>query len=114
MSQTASAQIIEDAADLLLIHGRTIAEGVDRAGRLCVLGAVSQAKGLDPREWMFQAKTAEVQAISNAVRARMPSGLDGHPHIAIVWRWNDCTVDDFDVIDTLRHIAKDIRNEAPA
>jgi hypothetical protein len=99
------AQTLEDAADLLLIRG------VERGGTYgapggprCVVGAISEVAGLKGAGHLDQS----TRPIRQAVR----SHLAAHGKSANLPDWNDTSADDFEVIDTLRHVAKDIRNEA--
>lgn len=126
-----AAQVLEDAADLLLANGRCILTGVRRGGttedvveRYCVLGAIAKAQGVDPDDWPQLFGDPAVDALGKHL---MPAVIDwwaSQPQrpaevtpIMTVYTWNDCLIgdddgDDFDVIDTLRLVAKDLRNEA--
>lgn len=125
-----AAQILEDAADLLLIHGRCTGKGLDDAGRMCVRGAILAAAGERPTQ-VFGVNSPGVGALE-AYLARHPEihadyymteGLgSGNPdHWAgnlasgrwPAWIWNDDpTTTDDEVRDTLLLAAKDLRNEA--
>lgn len=43
-----AATVLEEAADLLLIHGRCTGVPVNDAGAMCVRGAIASAQGLHP------------------------------------------------------------------
>ena len=90
---TDPAKTLEDAADLLLIRGRARDQAYGPNGELCVMAAISEAA----RVWTPIQDPAWI-ALKEVV---------AEPVI-----WNAETDDDFEVIDTLRHLAKDLRNAA--
>lgn len=126
MSDKTPADVLGEAADLLLIHGRCRGEGSEEDGRFCVLGAMAEAVHPgwvedDPN--YFQVVEAN-DAANRAMRAldrhlaldidRLPGYMLSLPDLRVA-HWNDglrSEDDDFEVIDTLRHVAKDLRNEA--
>ena len=95
------AQILEDAADLLLIRGvrRDGTAGIhEPSGPLCAYGAVL---------------TAAEQRVAAEIRAfdALEEHLFGEcKDCGRVFDWNDKSGDDFEVIDTLRLVAKQLRN----
>jgi hypothetical protein len=116
MAEKDAATVLEEAADLLLIHGRCTYNAKDQAGRYCVVGAVMAARGLDVKVGpVTDTTTPLIQAGDFAVGYADPAVLAvGHhlrvPNVAV---WNDETLDDFKVIDALRLVAKSLRrNEA--
>jgi hypothetical protein len=128
-----AATILEDAADLLLIHGRCRGVGIDGEGRMCVRGAIRKAQGLDPAEVMgttspaqkdLERHLADHPDIHAAAYIANPANVafrDSWLETLIVqrrwpsWMWNDdpATTDD-EVRDVLLLTAKDLRNEATA
>jgi hypothetical protein len=121
MDEKDAATVLEEAADLLLIHGRCTLDAKDRHGRHCVVGAVMAARGFDVRVGAVTNTSAELLAAGHegvgykdpAVRIlarHVPPQEFGTTPGATVGCWNDNTEDDFEVIDTLRHVAKSLRN----
>lgn len=127
-----AAQILEDAADLLLVHGRCTGHGLDPDGRMCVRGAIRAALGEDPAETFFADSPADAaleQRLAclplaeerlRAWEAVGPGGAETADACRASgrfpsWLWNDHqdTTDD-EVRDTLLLVAKDLRNEATA
>lgn len=107
--------ILEEAADLLLIEGRCKGQRYDGKGRYCVVGAIEKvqygevtAVGADLGERPSPYEDPAVRLLAEKLGERdvMRGGC--------VDFWNDNTPDDFDVIDTLRLVAKDLRNEVSA
>jgi hypothetical protein len=82
-----AATVLEDAADLLLIRGVGRGRLGIPGGQRCVLGALSEVTG------------DSVDAHMALIR-----------RVGSVPTWNDSTPDDFEIVDTLRHLAKDLRN----
>lgn len=116
MSEKDAATVLEEAADLLLIHGRARGTGRNGNGELCVLGAIAEAvaPGWNGDEY-WQAVTdycgGQGYPAVHALAARLPD-QDAREHWT-VYEWNDDpAVTDDDVRDTLLTVAKDIRNEA--
>lgn len=101
------ATVLEEAADLLLIHGRCKGQLRDDDGRFCVIGAITAATGIDVKQDSYLEAGEVMQGA--AVAAVVPWIGSGS---AQVWQWSDRTTDDFEVIDTLRLVAKDLRNAA--
>lgn len=93
------ATVLEDAADLLLIHGvvRNGGYGVV-GGPRCAVGAITEVCG------------GFMCGIGSALGPLFEHVYEQHGVSVAVW--NDATKDDFEVIDTLRHVAKDLRNAA--
>lgn len=119
MTQTADvAQVLEDAADLLLIHGvrRDGSSGYPdwvegekvplcAFGGMCVAADALIASQPDP--WV----SCDLSSVAlDAFEAHFFGADKGTP--LHTFKWNDATDDDFTVIDALRHVAKDLRNEA--
>lgn len=102
------AQLLEDAADALWMYGRCVGKGTDDDGRLCVLGAIAVASGLPAMDWNYLTRNPVVLALG----ARVPG--EGIVPIGRIFNWNDETPldpeHDADLIDFVRHVAKDIRN----
>jgi len=114
---TDPATILEEAADLLLVHGRCKWRAMDDDGTFCVVGAVMAAQGVRMRPGLVMAQPGATEIGAGyfdpaLVPLAKAVGTVG-PHVppgAVVANWNDNTADDFEVIDTLRHVAKDLRN----
>lgn len=99
-----AAQTLDDAADLLLIHGvrRDGSSGIHEfrangGGMLCAYGGMQAASG----------KALADHALNLFAQRKFGSDY----MTASVFAWNDRSADDFEVIDGLRMVAKDIRNE---
>jgi predicted DNA-binding ribbon-helix-helix protein len=126
---TDPATILEEAADILLTRGRCVGVGRNQRDEYCVLAAIALASGVDvaDNENAIYEPTAACAALASAVRPVVIQWVGDHnwgwnadagssPATAqdqdIVWFWNDIVdhLDDFEVIDTLRHVAKDLRN----
>jgi hypothetical protein len=103
------AQVLEDAADLMLVRGRARSVREDEAGGLCVVGAVCAASDGDPYAVVSYAHPALPPI---ARHLGMDDGKDAFTGFQVA-KWNDRTDDDFEVIDTLRHVAKSLRNGDP-
>lgn len=100
------AQVLEDAADWLLINGRCRDHLIDEAtGAGCLIQAIGMAANAGETADGFRRERSAFRVLQGAINARKGTG---------VVRWNEQTVDDFEVIDTLRLIAKDIRNAEQA
>lgn len=120
MTNLDAAQVLEDAADLLLIKGRCTIIGQDLDGRYCVLGAIAEVQGRYVlgdfnEEPIYNDEDPAVIALANHV-AHLVEGRgvrnDRRPS-SRVYGWNDwLDLDDFEIIDTLRIVAKDLRNGA--
>lgn len=97
------ATILEEAADLLLIRGvrRDGRYGV-AGGPRCTVGALEEVVGpgtvSQVRDRMWPAKRALIWH------------LQAEGHSGVICDWNDSSSDDFEVIDTLRLVAKQLRN----
>lgn len=122
-----TADILEEAADILLINGRCTIVGVSRKRRAyCVLGAIAKARGWDEKSdhEIYRNDDPAVIALANHISPLLDSGLPGCIERSgingktspsrDVYLWNDQIEhsDDFEVIDTLRKVAKDLRNKA--
>lgn len=119
------ADVLEEAADLLLIHGRCTGAGQRDDGRMCVRGAIQMAKGEDPFDVMgkgYMPAHRELEQYLGAhpeIHAEKYLQLNPAPVFVNMlakgrwsaWLWNDDldTTDD-DVRDVLLLVAKDIRN----
>lgn len=92
------AAVLDEAADLLLVRG-VCRDGTygEPGGPRCVRGAMHEVEGT-----LF---------CTPAVKA-LYRHLDGQGIVMPVSVWNDTSTDDFVLIDTLRTIAKDLRNQA--
>ena len=128
--QAEAARVLEEAADLLLIHGRCTGQGQDGAGRLCVRGAIQKAQGERPTGmglWPSPANDALERHLAGTEFAeRHLERVRSHDlepdALAQVERWesvfpsfiwNDSLKgedQDFEVIDTLKQVAKQLRN----
>lgn len=120
MAEMDVADVLEGAADALWMYGRTTTVGCNTDGNLCVLGAMRYARGLQPEQglgspghWTNETETDAALALAD----RIPSSV--HPIVGRrVYMWNDSLPvtpeNDAHVIDTLRHCAKSIRNNATA
>jgi hypothetical protein len=100
MAEKDAATVLEEAADLLLIRGvcRNGTYGTP-GGPRCTIGAVSEVMEVgDMAAWISPAG----KAVADHLR---------HRGVLTLTDWNDNS-DDFEVIDTLRLVAKDLRNEA--
>jgi hypothetical protein len=100
-----AATVLEEAADLLLMRGRTRVIRQASDGALCVLGALSLASGDETAEGFGVYDHPATSAVASHVRPNR----GGQAAMAVAG-WNDHTDDDFEVIDTLRLVAKDLRN----
>lgn len=91
------AAVLDEAADLLLVRG-VCRDGTygEPGGPRCVRGAMHEVGDV---------------YCSTAVHA-LYRHLDGQGVHTTVSRWNDTSTDDFVLIDTLRTVAKDLRNQA--
>lgn len=119
-----AATVLEEAADLLLVKGRCVQKAVDGEGRYCVLGAITTALGLDAdADWDDQRVLTHpaIEALAEHLRKQHPQLGAGRrlSNGCAIYAWNDgyapeieSLPTDDDVIDTLRRVAKDIRNEA--
>ena len=106
---TAVAEVLERAADVIERDGWCRNEITTPDGRVCLVGAIERAAfGRDyesgpvtDQEWDLRCG-----AVSAANRA-----ITGCDSMSAAARWNDNEAkDQYDVIDLLRHTAKDIRN----
>ena len=116
------ADVLERAADLLWVRGRTRGVGQNSDGELCVVGAFLAARGCHPEATFARREIADVQTTFESYLAAHPELIvdryrphpDWAPGIADegrfpAWVWNDTTDDDDLVIDTLRRCAKEVR-----
>lgn len=121
MTNTADiAQVLEDAADLLLIHGvrRDGNSGyLDWIGGqkspLCAFGGMCVATDAlvrsNPDPWA----SCDLSTVAlDAFEAYLFGDYDAAGHRT--FQWNDTSLDDFTVIDALRRCAKDLRNASDA
>lgn len=125
-----AAQVLDDAADLLLMNGRCIfdgAAGLPGSERYCVLGAMAQVAKEDADEWTEMGEHPATAALAARLRPTVAAWSRenwGHWNrhaspprhdIEVVYTWNDGVigdkVDDGEVIDTLRSVAKELRRE---
>lgn len=99
------AEVLERAADALWMYGRCKRFGTNDDGNLCVVGAIRFAQDQEPRHWTASYAWAKTDPAVIALEAH----LNQQAYI-----WNDCLdltpENDALVIDTLRHVAKNIRN----
>lgn len=110
-----TATVLEEAADLLLMRGvnRTGTFGHAPGGPRCVLGAIGEVQGVADMDTCgkVEAVRAACTPAAMAFRDHLREKLRA-VSLTFITEWNDATADDFEVIDTLRHCAKDIRNQA--
>lgn len=128
MGDLSPADVLEEAADLLLINGRCVGSRETQENRgtrsYCVLDALAAVAGIEGDAeqgiWAWSRAAESPAALALAAHlATMPDLpgyiIDSDP-ADIVWRWNDhfdfAPDNDFEVIDTLRRVAKDLRNES--
>jgi hypothetical protein len=104
------ATVLEEAADLLLIHGRNRGQTIAPDGSLCILGAIERALGQRPMPMalMTYDHPARIALERHLAKCEDPDA-EGR---ASCWGWNDRTDADDEVRDTLLLVAKDLRNEA--
>lgn len=114
-----TAQVLEEAADLLLIKGRCKIFGMTSREEYCVLGAIAAVQGVefgDNEGAIYNNEDPAVIALASHVTPEVLAYADrpfGDTPAIYVWTWNDLLDhDDFEVIDTLRIVAKDLRNSA--
>ncbi len=108
MNEMDPATVLEEAADYLLIHGvRRGSMGYSFGAERCALGAIEIALGGRLPYEAIVGSSAAV-ALHDHLTAHQPWG-DGCIPV-----WNDMSSDDFEIIDTLRHVAKNLRNEEVA
>ena len=118
------AGVLEKAADDIAINGLAKGDLVTKDGRHCAVGAIACAMGLelefkvhgfvDPRDW----DNKELKKVLSVVASNVPG--KGGPHDwqrGSDWNtvafWNNAeerTADE--VVELMRHVAKDLRNEA--
>lgn len=127
MDPLKAATILEDAADLLLIHGRCTGSGRKPDGRLCVVGAIQVAQGDEPtgiarhpdavnelERHLYEFVPFAAEYIAACRTTTFVEMCDRNLRFP-AWIWNDRqrgADDDFEIIDTLRLCAKNLRNEA--
>lgn len=99
-----AADVLEEAADILLIGGR-VCRNPSMTGMNCVMTAIFGAGAPEPVR-MVAVDALHAHLVACGVRPDPRS----RNHLAA--QWNDKTTDDFEVIDTLRHVAKDLRAKA--
>lgn len=117
MTTIDAAQVLEDAADVLLVNGRCRLTGHSPyTGSFCVLGAIAEAvqpgwhHQCGARYWNI-VSTGDGRAAVAALARHLPVDLEADPEVR-VYCWSDGTSDDDEVRDTLLLAAKDLRNEA--
>lgn len=94
------ADVLEAAAEVIEVKGWCQKESVDGEGRVCVLGAVQSADLLNRHPLTVRA----MRALRN--RLGLVQNYD-------VIAWNDRPGrTEGEVLDLLKHTAKDLRNEA--
>ena len=110
---TQIAQILEDAADFILMRGLCRGELADYdTKQYCTIGAIYQVSPADEDNQPSVAGEA-CDVLERHLRAQgvpLPDLVEGM--LTPVAAWSDNSSDDFEVIDALRHCAKDIRNSA--
>lgn len=113
------AQVLEDAADVLLIHGRCRGFGKQPStGQFCVLGAIAEVvqpgwDQFDRTAYFHVCDEPEAQAAIEAIDRRLPATDFPSGFVTTrVYDWNDVTEDDDEVRDTLLLAAKDLRGAA--
>ncbi len=106
------ATILEEAADLLLIHGRCREALIEDDGSMCAVGAL-RAAGLGGADAFHPASSeAALDAYSEAVMALSKRVELTTPHGTVVGWNNDLATTDDDVRDAMLLAAKALRNEA--
>lgn len=107
--QIAIAQLLEDAADYILARGLYRGELRGFGGQYCTIGALYQMTPEADRN--HQVPNEAVNVLERYLRAQgMPLSANREGQLHPVAEWSDNSTDDFEVIDALRHCAKDIRN----
>jgi hypothetical protein len=114
MAEKDAASVLEEAADLLLVRGVLRGEfGMDVNGPRCAMGALAEVQGVDLADvFRLDPGTAMFALDVHVRRDPMWDGLFPAGTHTPIPSWNDDTKDDFEVIDTLRLVAKDLRNGA--
>lgn len=122
MNRSEVADVLDRAADALMIYGRCRTRLSDEEGRMCALGAIAFSEGVEIGD--LHVDDAEAIAVCyNAAASRqlgrylVAHGLRPAPEVSSdpdlyvnrVWSWNDSTDDDGEVIDQLRRCAKELR-----
>lgn len=117
-TNTHTAQVLEEAADLLLINGRCTVVGRTITEEYCVLGAIAKVQGVSfegGEQDIYNDEDPAIIALASHVAPQVDAA-EYRPSLpmtptAYVWCWNDLLDhDDFEIIDTLRIVAKDLRN----
>jgi hypothetical protein len=115
LDSSPAAAVLEEAADVLLVHGWCKTQGHDNEGRFCVLGAVAEAVEPGWYEvdrtyyWSVIGGMRVVRDALAALANRLPEPSPPEDAIA-VYQWNDATIEADDIRDTLLLAAKDLRN----
>lgn len=121
-----AATVLEEAADLLLIRGRCINSRQSNSNRgtasYCVMDAIAEVAGITGTEvrpaWDLACDSAPALAVADhlADMESLPLWLRTLPAADRLWNWNDIhdanPENDFEIIDTLRLVAKDLRGKA--
>lgn len=107
------AEVLDRAADALMIYGRSTLTGQEPDGSMCVLGAIAHVRGEDPLDWwrLRHHPTPEVTALIPWVPACYSERWIDTPSQIMLWNDRIETTDD-EVIDTLRRCAKQLREDA--
>lgn len=112
---TEVADVLDKAADELVIRGWHTGSFVNAAGAVCLLGAVACARGLnlveEPYPWDELDEDPAVIALAEAVVSS--GGRKYGMPTATVYSWNDGAdggdIEEDDVHDLLRETAKGLR-----
>lgn len=107
---TQIAQVLEDAADFILMRGLCRGELKDPLDRYCTIGAIYQVAPRDTDGVVAGCATAALAQHLRSQGALTAPHRDGSMSPLAVW--SDASKDDFEVIDALRLCAKGIRNTA--
>jgi len=116
VSADETADVLDAAADLMWMYGRGVGAPAYRQQRghtsLCPLEAIAEAEGRPRLRWAADSDTVDAFA-ERALAQKWPGKQKA---VVRVLRWNDnlpnTPENDALVVDTLRRVAKDIRNEA--
>lgn len=108
-------EVLDRAADLLMIYGRCRGTGQRDDGSFCVNGAIQHVQGekasgiglSHPRQLLDRYLAAHPEVIDPYHRYAQAAWIERGRFPA--WAWNDTTLDDDLVIDTLRRCAKELR-----
>lgn len=102
------ADLLEKGADLLEVHGWGQGLYMDKEGRMCAVGALRRADSVASNNG---ANRTDAYYGARSALNRATEAASGHS----VTEWNDVEGRTAgEVIDLLKHTAKDLRNKATA